>query len=201
MALFGKNYKHSTDEDLMQHVAKGDSLAFEEVYNRYSKPLANYFCRMLWKDREKAQDFMHDLFTKIVNKPELYDPSRPFKTWIYSVANNMCKNEYRKQEVRKNTVGGLHENMAVADNSVDKARQLDREKFNDLLYKELENLEEVQRTTFLLRFKMDMSIKEIAEATETSEGTVKSRLFYTLKKLSEKLKMFDPTKNSLAYDK
>ena len=37
----------------------------------------------------------------------------------------------------------------------------------------------------------EMSIKEISEALGISEGTVKSRLFYTLKKLSEKLKVFD----------
>lgn len=199
MGLFKKNYKASTDEELMQYVAKGDSLAFEQIYNRYSKLMVNYFCRMLWKDREKAQDFMHDLFTKIVHKPDLYDASRSFKTWLYSVANNMCKNEYRKQEVRKNTTNSLHDNIHVADTaSVNDG--FDHDVFNGLLSKELEELEEVQRTTFILRYKMDMSIKEIAEVTETSEGTVKSRLFYTIKKLSDKLKMFDP-KLSGAYEK
>jgi RNA polymerase sigma-70 factor (ECF subfamily) len=200
MGLFGRNYKTRTDEDLMQFVAKGDSMAFEELYHRYSKPMVNFFCRMLWKDREKAQDFMQDLFTKIVHKPDAYDASRPFKTWLYSIANNMCKNEYRKQEVRKNTVNGLHENINVADASADRSKNLDHQAFQEMLDKELEALEEVQRTTFLLRFKMDLSIKEIAEITDTSEGTVKSRIFYTLKKLSEKLKMFDP-KLSNAYEK
>ncbi|MFZ5554637.1 MAG: RNA polymerase sigma factor [Bacteroidota bacterium] len=199
MGLFGKNYKASTDEELMQWVAKGDSLAFEQIYDRYSRQMVNYFCRMLWKDREKAQDFMHDLFTKIVHRPDLYDASRNFKTWLYSVANNMCKNEYRKQEVRKNTTNSLHDNISVADSS-SANEGFDHGVFNELLNKELEELEEVQRTTFILRYKMDMSIKEIAEVTETSEGTVKSRLFYTIKKLSEKLKMFDP-KLSGAYEK
>jgi RNA polymerase sigma factor (sigma-70 family) len=196
----GRKYKAFTDEELMQIIAKGDSIAFEEMYYRYSKPMVNYFCRMLWKDREKAQDFMQDLFTKIVNRPELYDASRNFKTWLYSIANNMCKNEYRKQEVRKNTVSMVHENIPVMDGSPEKSRLMDASMFNDMLYKELEALEEVQRSTFLMRFKMDLSIKEIAEIHECSEGTVKSRIFYTLKKLSEKLKMFDP-KLSTAYER
>ncbi|HRE74594.1 MAG TPA: sigma-70 family RNA polymerase sigma factor [Flavobacteriales bacterium] len=183
----------------MAAIVDGDKRAFEELYSRYAKPMVNFFCRMLWKDREKAQDFMQDLFTKIVHKPESYDASRPFKTWIYSVANNMCKNEYRKQEVRKNTVNMGHENFAVADTSADSSRAIDHGKFQEMLQVELDKLEEIQRTTFVLRFKMDMSIKEIAEITEASEGTVKSRLFYTLKKLSEKLKMFDP-KLSNAYE-
>lgn len=200
MGLFGKNYTTLSDEELMQCVAKGDSMAFNELYERYSKPMVNYFCRMLWKDREKAQDFMQDLFTKIIHKPGSYDPSRNFKTWLYSVANNMCKNEYRKQEVRKNTVNGIHENIGVADDHTASDKKADKGIFTDMLNVELDKLEEIQKTTFLLRYKMDLSIKEIAEITEASEGTVKSRLFYTLKKLSEKLKMFDP-KLSNAYGK
>jgi RNA polymerase sigma-70 factor (ECF subfamily) len=200
MGLQGRKYKAFTDEDLMQMMANGDRMAFEEIYERYSKPMVNYFCRMLWKDREKAQDFMHDLFTKIVQRPELYDASRNFKTWLYSIANNMCKNEYRKQEVRKNTVKMTHENIKVYDESPEKSKAMDAEVFNEMLYKELDELEEVQRSTFLMRFKMDLSIKEIAEIHQCSEGTVKSRIFYTLKKLSEKLKMFDPNL-STAYER
>lgn len=200
MSLQGSKYKAFTDEELMQMIAKGDGMAFEELYDRYSKPMVNYFCRMLWKDREKAQDFMQDLFTKIVNRPDQYDSSRNFKTWLYSIANNMCKNEYRKQEVRKNTVKMTHENIKVYDESPEKSRLMDAEVFNEMLDKELEELEEVQRSTFLMRFKMDLSIKEIAEIHQCSEGTVKSRIFYTLKKLSEKLKMFDPNL-STAYER
>lgn len=200
MSPQGSKYKAFTDEELMQLIAKGDGMAFEELYDRYSKPMVNYFCRMLWKDREKAQDFMQDLFTKIVNRPDQYDSSRNFKTWLYSIANNMCKNEYRKQEVRKNTVKMTHENIKVYDESPEKSRLMDAEVFNEMLDKELEELEEVQRSTFLMRFKMDLSIKEIAEIHQCSEGTVKSRIFYTLKKLSEKLKMFDPNL-STAYER
>ena len=73
---------------------------------------------------------------------------------------------------------------------------MDAEEFNKALYIELEKLEEIQRTTFLMRYKMDLSIKEIADITESNEGTVKSRLFYTLKKLSEnyaRVRIFIPS--------
>lgn len=93
-----------------------------------------------------------------------------------------------------------HENIKVYDESPEKSKVMDAEVFNEMLYKELDELEEVQRSTFLMRFKMDLSIKEIAEIHQCSEGTVKSRIFYTLKKLSEKLKMFDPNL-STAYER
>ena len=103
MRLIKPRYQEMTDESLMIAVSKGDQRAFDEIYQRYSSPLLGFFIRMLWKDREKAEDFVHDIFAKIIRKPELFDPKRSFKTWVYSVANNMCKNEYKKQEVRKNT--------------------------------------------------------------------------------------------------
>ncbi len=187
-----KNYTELTDELLMAQVADGESRAFSELYDRYSGPLINYFYRMLWRDREKAEDFMQELFTKLIHKPHLYNPERKFKTWLYSIANNMCKNEYRRMEVRKNTSNGLDERVDVSDDRVLSDKVVDREIFNEKLNEELLTLSENHRTVFELRYKEDMSIKEIADIMECSEGTIKSRLFYTIKKLSEKLQAYNP---------
>jgi RNA polymerase sigma-70 factor (ECF subfamily) len=65
------------------------------------------------------------------------------------------------------------------------------------LKEELEQMSESHRTTFILRFKHDLSLKEIAEITNTNEGTIKSRIFYALKKLSENLKEFKPVGASI----
>lgn len=200
MRLFQKNYSDISDEDIMRLTAKGDGRAFNEIYERYSSRLLNYFYRMLWKDREKAEDFMHDLFTKLVNRPELYNPERPFKTWVFSVANNMCKNEYKKQEVRKNTSNGLDHHHVVGETGGEVVAGLDKDKFNEVLDSEIEQLDEKHKSTFIMRFKDEMSIKEISEILDISEGTVKSRIFYTLKKLAPKLQMFDPKKSEIAYE-
>ncbi len=200
MRLFQKNYSDTSDEDLMRLCAQGDSRAFNEIYERYSSRLLNYFYRMLWKDREKAEDFVHDLFTKIVNKPELFNPERTFKTWVFSVANNMCKNEYKKQEVRKNTSNGLENHQVVGQTDEDLVGGIDKKKFNEVLDKELESLDEKHKSTFIMRYRDEMSIKEISDILDISEGTVKSRIFYTIKKLAPKLQMFDPKKSEIAYE-
>lgn len=178
-------------------VSKKDSYAFEILYDKYNEPLLNYFYRMLWKDREKAEDFLQDLFTKIVHKPSLFDPKKNFKTWLYSVANNMCKNEYRKQEVRKGTNNSMDEGMTIKDQNIDQSKKTDYSIFSEQLQTELDQLDENQKTTFIMRYMDDMSIKEIADSLNCSEGTVKSRLFYTLKKLSDKLQHFNPKLASL----
>lgn len=181
-----------TDNELMQSVVEKNSLAFSELYDRYSGMLTNYFYKMLWQDEEKAQDFMQDLFTKIVQKPTLFDTRRNFKTWMFSVANNMCKNEYRKQAIRKNTSYDLDENYQIKDTAMDALDSLQDSQFSEVLNQELELLDEKQKSTFVMRYFQDMSIKEIADTLDISEGTVKSRLFYTLKKLTVSLKDFAP---------
>jgi len=190
MALYKHPYEKEHDEELMLLIAKRDQKAFEVLYDRYSKLMFNYFHRMLWKDREKARDFTQELFTKIVQKPHLYDASRPFKTWVYSVAHNMCKNEYAKSDVRKVAHAELKREESVSGGN-DTQKQLDRSKFMSKLKEALDELDEVKKQTFELRFTQELSIIEISEIMHVSEGTVKSRLFYILKELNKKLKVFE----------
>ncbi|MEZ7900467.1 MAG: RNA polymerase sigma factor [Flavobacteriales bacterium] len=185
-------YSSHTDNEIMQLVVERDSLAFSELYDRYNRMLVNYFYKMLWQDEEKAQDFMQDLFTKIVEKPKSFDIKRNFKTWMFSVANNMCKNEYRKQAVRKNTSYNLDESYQIKDTAMNAMDSLQDTQFSEKLTVELAKLDEKQKSTFVMRYFQHLSIKEIAETLECSEGTIKSRLFYTLKKLTVSLKDFAP---------
>ena len=184
----------------MQLVIKGEIKAFELIYDRYSNKLLNFFHRMLWKDKEKAEDFMQELFTKIIEKPNQYDSERPFKTWIYSIANNMCKNEYKKQEVR-----GEYKTLPLEtlNNHISEIapNRIDEKNFNMHLYTELDKLNEEHRATFILRYKDDLPLNEISQIMECSEGTVKSRLFYTLKKISSKLQVYNPNKSEVNYER
>lgn len=188
--MFGREYGGLGDERLMELVVRGDERAFAALYDRYSRRLLNYFHRMLWNDREKAEDFLQDLFTKLAQRPASYDPARPFQTWLFSVANNMCKNAYRHEQVVRTAAAELKH--APDRQEAEHGVGVDREHFRDRLDAELDRLDPDHKATFVMRYHEDMAIKEIAAAFGCSEGTVKSRLFYTLKKLAERLKEFDP---------
>jgi len=190
-SLFGTDRRSASDERLMELVVRGDEPAFAELYDRYHGRVLNYFHRMLWSDRERAQDMLQDLFAKLAQRPDQYDPGRPFRTWLFSVANNMCKNEYRREEVRRAAVPELrHNGRAVQEPHAGEA--VDRAHFRRRLNEELDRLDPDQKATFVMRYEEDLAIKEIALAFGISEGTVKSRLVYTLKKLADRLKEFGP---------
>lgn len=191
MGLFSTNYANTSDERLMELLVRGDERAFTTLYDRYQRNLMAYFRRMLWQDGERARDFVQDLFTKIANNPESFHAERPFKTWLYSVANNMCKNEYRRMAVRTAAVPAL---KADANHSVEAiaGTAMDRQHFAARLEQELDKLDPDHKAAFVMRHYEDMAIKEIAAVFGISEGTVKSRLFYTVKKLAANLPEFNP---------
>lgn len=195
MNLFGtKKNASQSDEQLMELIRRGKTPAFDELYGRYSGRLLRYFQKMLAGDEERSQDLLHDLFLKIVERPELFTPGRVFSTWIFSAAHNMCKNEYRNRQVRRPVDIEIDELPADAEGLLER---IDRQSFRQMLGLELEALEEDHRTTFLLRYQEGFSIREISEVLGCPEGTVKSRLYYTIRRLAGKLRQFDPKLASL----
>ncbi len=178
-------YHHWTDERLMEALAKKEHRAFEVLYSRYSKPVFGYFYRMLWKNRELANDFTQDLFTKVITYAPQFDTKRPFKTWMYSMANNLCKNEYAKAEVRSKAI------MEVPTKQQSESIQnMDLAQFKLKLKQLIHDLDPIKKETIELRFFQELSVPEIANAMAVSEGTVKSRIFYILKDFQRELAVF-----------
>jgi RNA polymerase sigma-70 factor (ECF subfamily) len=193
MGFFKKIYRQSTDEKLMLEISNGNNEAFTELYERYSKLLYQFFFVRMWKDSEKAEDFVQDLMTKLIQNPKSFDVSRTFKIWIFSIASNMIKNEYKKQSVRKGMQSFDADNTAftVGESSIE-ANVADV-MFKEAFDKELSVLDDKHREVFELRHVLGFSNKEIAELMDINEGTVKSRVFYAVKQLSERLVEYKPS--------
>jgi len=155
----------------MEFIQRGDISAFDELYHRYSQRLLLYFFRELGCDEQKAQDFLQDAFLKILEKPGLFDPERKFSTWIFTVAYNMCKNEYRRlqaREIVENDVDIDDISQRCGSEDHPSEQNVDRKMFEKALLAELEKF--------------------------------KSRLFYTTQKLAAKLKAFNPYKTEVSTD-
>lgn len=194
MLTFFRKYDTCADEKLMDYIQRGDRTAFDVLYERYSKRMLYYFHRMLGGNEEKAQDFLQDLFLKIVEKPDRFSTNHKFTSWIFTVAHNMCKNEYRQQSVRQIVTSTpdmdlLSEHIGD-DHPIEQA--LDHQNFEEAVIQALSDVSPEHKTTFLLRHQENQSIKEISAQLNCSEGTTKSRLFYTTQKLAQKLKNHNP---------
>jgi RNA polymerase sigma-70 factor, ECF subfamily len=190
MLFLEKDYKKRSDEELMTMILNKNELAFRELYFRYHKKMYTFLYRMLYCDKDKAKDFLQDLFLKIIEKPQSFDPMKKFSPWFYSLAANMCKNEYRKIKIRNEyAVSPAYSDILNDTNIYD---ELDLKSFTGELYHFLKQVDDDHRSAFLLRYGNNLSIKEISEILECPEGTVKSRLYYTIKFLSERLNIYKP---------
>lgn len=187
------SYKQDTDEELMRRVSRNDTDAFEEIYTRYANRMQGFFIRMLGYDIAKAEDFTQELFLKVYESRSAYEEGRIFSSWAFSIAYNLCKNEYRHREIVE--IHELEQNYD-SDTTEEPAfeKMYDRAVFENQLSISLTKLSADQLAAFTLRYNEELSVSEISRILDCPEGTVKSRLHYALRTLSQSLSMYNPIK-------
>lgn len=179
-----KNYSQYSDQDVWSMFVHKDKHAFQWLYEKYKRPLYGFFYKRLFQDKELAKDATQNLFLKIIEKKESFKKEYPFKTWLFTIANNMCKNQYRRRENEKVFQLRPLESVRIEN-------KVDQEQFEKTFQNVLLELREDQRTIFLLRYETHLSIKEIATIVQVPEGSVKSSLFYSIKKIAKVLQGFE----------
>jgi RNA polymerase sigma-70 factor (ECF subfamily) len=186
LTLFKQSLKSQPDEHLMRLVCEfGDQKAFELLYDRYCKKLLS-FCTKIVANRERAEDIVQEVFIKIIEKPDAFDQSKKFSTWVFTIANNLCLNTIRNESNREKLLNEHYEQTEAIIQHLTIDEKLVKQKLNTI-FKELN---EKERTIFVLRFEHELSLKEIAEIAGIPEGSVKSGLFYMLKKIAVQLQPY-----------
>ncbi|MFK8101404.1 MAG: RNA polymerase sigma factor [Saprospiraceae bacterium] len=189
------SYQSQSDEQLVLALQSGEEGAFNELYERYAKRMFGFFRRMMHGKENQANDMLQELFLKLIEKKETFDPRRNFTTWFFTLARNMCKNEYRRLErLQQNTEKWISEHTLSAKHwhELKLPETLDQNLFSIALGKAIDRLDGAHKTCLVLRYQEELSIKEISEIVACPEGTVKSRLYYGLKKLALELEVFNP---------
>ncbi|HYG51606.1 MAG TPA: sigma-70 family RNA polymerase sigma factor [Flavobacteriales bacterium] len=183
-------YKKWTDEQLMVAIGKNDYRAFDELHKRYNKRLLFFMLKMLNNDGQKAQDLLQDLFLKIVERPHLFNPEKKFISWVFTVAANMCRTVHRdaKNEISTEEPA-FSEGYSNGDELI---ARFDAVAFQAELGRALDALPYEHKETFILRFQEGFSLQEISMMMNCSVGTVKSRIYYTTRKLAMDLEAFRP---------
>lgn len=186
MRFFSKISSKKSDQELLHSLGRGNSSALDELYSRYAKRIV-FYCTKMLSDPQRAEDIVHDIFLKIIENPMIVDIQKPFSTWVFSCAYNACKNEYRRRQTKEIPQDELDEQLIQHAHFI---HDTDRALFKELLEQSLDELSSEHRTVFILRYTEDFSLKEIAAVTGIPEGTVKSRLYYAVKKLAQQLHIF-----------
>ena len=83
-----------SDEELMIRYQAGEEAAFEEIYARYGKKIYGFLMRRLRQPDDCAELFQ-ETFLRLHRGRSSYKPEMPFKTWLYTIANNLVRDSLR----------------------------------------------------------------------------------------------------------
>lgn len=168
-----------TDQELFhQFSVKKEQSGYVELYKRYFPSLAKYAAWTIG-DKEKGKDLAQKIMLKLYERPELYDPGRSLKTWLFTILKNQIKNEWRNQTNRKRIL-----DLIPKQNETYTTDQDDENRIQSI-YDALNHLSENHKEIFLLKYSNNLTIKEIGDILNISEGTVKSRIFYSTRAIRE----------------
>jgi len=180
--------KEISDEQLMQQYAKGDALAFEQLYERHKGGLYRYCLRQL-TNKAIAEECFQEVWMKLINSRVNYQPKALFTTYLYRIAQNHIIDTFRKnkklhQEVELEET--FHSAMVDAEQS-DITSELIEKKQYQQLRSQIESLPIDQKTALLLKMDAGLSLEEIANVLDCGRETVKSKLRYATKRLKDLL--------------
>ena len=164
-----------TIKELVLSAKNGNKKAFDKLYKLTSNDVW-FTCLSLLKDEENAKDIMQETYITAFLKLDTLNDEQKFCGWITSIAVNKCKNKLKgKVEYQ------IDDEVLIAETETDELMLPEEyitkaEKRKVLLQIMEDTLSFNQYQTALMFYFDEMSISEIAQGLEISEGTVKSRL-------------------------
>jgi len=175
-----RNLRDLTDEELILEFQKNDTeQAFEILVQRYKNPLTNFVFRFLG-DYELCADVVQETMIKVFRYKDTYSSVAKFSTWIYTIAGNLARTEYRRQKRRSffsiSDYGDESKQYDIPDESYRPDKMTDSGIKEEIIQKALLKVKEVYREAVVLRDIQGLSYEEIAEILKVNEGTVKSRI-------------------------
>jgi len=187
------------DEDLMLRAGRGDEPAFEELVLRHQGDLAA-FIRRFTGDAGRAEDLAQETFVKVYLAAARYEPRAKFRTYLYTVARNLCLDAAKKTGRRPSEVsldapvGRSDDGVGLADLLGGPAPKGLPDEDSDLIERALARLDDKHRDVVVLSVYQEFKYQEIAEVLGISEGTVASRKNAAMRKLREILTRLDAEK-------
>jgi len=195
-------YSANMDQNVVKAALQGDSAAFTYIYNHtFDKALA--LAQGFVKNEHDAFDVVQDAYIKMWEKLDSLESADKLESWFYTIVTNKAK-DFLGSKAHTATVsftdvegGAEDEEFSFADTIESNYRPFSPEASVDysetqrLLWGIVDGLPEKQKLCVTLRWKEDMKISEIAEATGLNVSTVKSCLNYGHKKIGEEVEKLE----------
>lgn len=166
------------DERLMDRVARGDRNVLEVLLRRYASAVLTFIQRMVG-DRHRAEELFQEVFLAVWVRRRTYEYPRPFRPWLFGIAMNKCREEFRRavpRPVELSDDGPL----AVVAAGPSPAEAAVAAETATMVAAAIARLPLAQRTVAVLRVWNGLSYREIAGIMDRTEPTVRSHMSHAL---------------------
>ena len=108
-----------SDELLARQAKEGDAASFEDLFDRYKKPIVNFIYRLIG-NLQTAEEVAIEVFMRAYNNLYIFDANKKFSTWLYTIARNLSKNALRDKKYFRDisldqSIIGKDENITLKD--------------------------------------------------------------------------------------
>jgi RNA polymerase sigma-70 factor (ECF subfamily) len=180
----------STDAELMSMVLKKNTRAFRVLYSRYEMRIYNFILRYTG-NKEIAQDLLQETFTRVWFAAHLFNhDGGHFKGWLHAIALNIARNEMSKKRYAYHyaEVSEIqYKDEPINPRAEEPDAQIEHADLKNTITQALGKLSPVLREIIILKHYQQLKFKEIAEMTNTPEGTLKARFHRAIAELKELL--------------
>ncbi len=146
----------------------------------------SFFANSLTSNREEAEDLVQDTFVKALTNKDKFMDNTNLKAWTYTIMKNTFINNYRRSQKANTFTDSTNDQYYINIPGNNDGESPDAKVSVKEIRKAINNLEDVHRLPFEMHTR-GFKYKEIAEELDLSIGTVKSRIFFTRKKLMKAL--------------
>jgi RNA polymerase sigma-70 factor (ECF subfamily) len=173
-----------SESDLLQKIQDGDPRAFDDFVNLYGDRIYGFGLRMCG-EREDARDIAQETFIKAFESLKTLKEPKALKSWLYRVASNACLMKRRKGKFEPKKELSLDDLMPrdadsaafeIPDDSDAPDDSLARNEIRRTVRDAIRSLPPHYRIVLLLRDIEQLTTREVAEALELPETTIKMRL-------------------------
>lgn len=172
--------------ELIKKMQGGDSSAFEEIFHLYGqKAVRTAF--FITGNRFLSEDVVQEAFILCYRKIGNLKNPELFKPWFFKIVTRLSW-KYQSRGGKETPVRDIFERAEKALTGRDGSFEIFKKSEYEELYAAINKLDKKSKTIIILFYFNDFSIKEISRIMDCFQGTVKSRLFNSRKKLKKYLK-------------
>jgi RNA polymerase sigma-70 factor (ECF subfamily) len=173
------------DEELMEMFCAGKTGAFQFLFEKYRNRIFRFIYATYERNPARAEDYTQEVFLRVIEKRDSFNPAMCFSSWLYTIARNYCLNQFRSKTPYFEMQVDVLDRLGYENPSGRADKKLLDKELGAIIRKAVSKLPENLRAVFVMREIEGLPHSEISEILNLSEANVRIQLHRAKKQLQQ----------------